>query len=185
MNWEKFCLPGETRYGTELTRPWIARGWKYATDARIAIRQPTQELDTDPTPLCAKLTDGYFEGWPSPGEQSLAAMAIMPTHGGEADTEYNPACMAGDSPSETACSKWGTCASEGDYDCDNVTPTRTPKPIEFAGHRWGGKYVELLNQEMPGARYCIDSKGLMRFFWQGIEGVLASMKGAERPERSE
>jgi hypothetical protein len=44
INWKLFC-GGLSKY--DIDNPFVIRGWMYATDARICIRMPSDDPDTD------------------------------------------------------------------------------------------------------------------------------------------
>jgi len=48
----------------DLRVPWVANGWLYAADGRIAIREPTEEADTDDDRKRPKRIADMFENFP-------------------------------------------------------------------------------------------------------------------------
>ena len=170
MDITKFCSDAEPYNGRfPITRPWIKGGWRYATDVRIAVREKTDEPDGAP---------GYPEvealfAAVSPGVENLA---VLPTHDGTGTDWEEPACELIEDPTTKTCKHWGNCPATHDGECTNRVKGRTPADQRFAGKKWGGKYIELINSELPGAYYAVTPNGWMRFVCGDIEGMLAPLK---------
>ena len=165
MDITKFCAEEDGRY-YYLTTPWVVDGWRYATDGIIAVRKPTDEPDTDLTKRPTKIMEEFFRDFPCPYG------TLVPKHDRRlATTVKEPACLDNDD-----CIRIKECKFIDREKCTNLIAYRVPKDMEFAGHKWQGKYIELLNDELPGARYSLTAFG-MRFVCGDVEGVLARMKG--------
>lgn len=166
MDITKFCAEEDARY--PISKPWVKDGWKYATDARIVVRVPTDEPDSK-TQMYQIVS--LFAARPVAGKP--ATWAIIPTHDGSGVDWEEPACL-GAAPPEKACKQWGKCGVTSEYDqtCTNTIKGRAPGPMHFAGKKWGGYYIDLINKELPGARYTLDAKGWMHFVCGDVEGIL-------------
>lgn len=169
MDITKFCSEEDGRYG--LSKPWVKDGWKYATDGRIAVREPTDEPDSN-RPMYAELA-GLFAGRCDVPDDAPA----VPTHDGKGTDWEEPACCVSEYP-PNSCKQWGKCkvGSEFDGTCTNTVKGRTFGPIHCAGKKWQGQYIKLLNDELPSARYTVNAKGYMVFRAGDVEGLLAPTK---------
>ena len=168
MDITKFCAEEDGRY--PISKPWIHDGWKYATDGRIIVRQWTDEPDSDHETYDE--IKAFFDG---PLTDARQDAEVIPTHDGSGTDQYDPACMLDGRAVEEACSKWGKCVAQNDGECKNLKTWRLLDNIKFAGMLWGGRYIKLLNDELPGARYTIIDSTRMHFFLGKVEGVLAAM----------
>ena len=46
IQWKKFCDETGADWRYDLTKPFVIDGWKYATDGRVCIREPTKARNT-------------------------------------------------------------------------------------------------------------------------------------------
>lgn len=167
MDITTFCAEEDGRY--PLSKPWVKGGWRYATNGRIAVREPTD----DP----ASLWDFYDVGAvfairPLANEKALA---VIPTHDGTGTSWEEPACSVANDPPK-ACKLWGKCPAAEDGECENTVTGRTPADQCFGGRKWNGAQIDLINKQLPGARYTVTRKGWMRFVCGDVEGMLAPQK---------
>lgn len=169
MDITKFCAVEDARY--LISKPWIKDGWRYATDGRIAVREPTDEPDSmwriydEAVALFAGRCD-------VPGDAPA-----VPTHDGKGKDWEEPACCVSEYPPKS-CKQWGDCPASpgGGGECTNTMTGRTLGPMRFGGQKWQGNYIDLINKELPGARYTVNAKGYMVFRAGDVEGLLAPMK---------
>ena len=178
MDITHFCAEGDGRY--PLAAPFVWYGRKYATDGCIAIRQDTADLASEGKygrknlAEVAKQIAARFEN--HMGGQEFAQLPEVPQHAGGGKDCQEPACQFGPG-GERACAKFDTCEATGDHECTNMTKYRVLDPQEFAGHKWGGRYIQIINDELPGARYHVTNEGVMQFVCDNVEGVLGHTKG--------
>ena len=170
MNIIKFCAevdPPRVRYS--IATPWVKDGWRYAIDQRVTVRKKTDAPDDRPgypsvPALFAEFVKGDVE------------LPLVPPLDGKVTTWEEPACMVGDEPN-AACMFWGKgCPHESEHECTNRTKGTTPDTQYIASYKWGGRYIELIHKELPGARYALDMGGFMHFYCGDVEGVLARLK---------
>ena len=168
MNITKFCADEDGRY--PYSKPWIGDGWRYATDGYIIVREPTTEPDSDHDRPAMLVT--VFGGVTPANLRRY----VVPTHSGQGKDTTRPACDGLDEPTTDTCAKVGTCKAEGEHECTNRVPYRVLDDMKFDGRQWPGKYIAMINAELPGAKYTIAQNGSMHFFLGRIEGVLTSLK---------
>jgi len=58
-----FCGSKAERY--DLDKPWVFHGWRYATNGRIAVREPTTKPDTDDGRKRPRTTYQLFHNFPT------------------------------------------------------------------------------------------------------------------------
>lgn len=172
MNIEAFCADIEPLSGRfPISKPWVHNGWKYATDIRIAVREMTDEPDSH---AGYPDVEALFAGRAFPPDSS--AWKVLPTHDGKGKAWTEPACIVAADPPKS-CKAWGNCPAspEGGGECTNEISGLTPGDRRFEKIRFGGPYLKLLNDELPGVKYYIGND-CMRFMLGDVEGVLARMK---------
>ena len=172
MDIQKFCADVEPHNGRfPITRPWVKGGWRYATDIRIAVREKTDERDGAPG---YPDVEALFAGRIVPMHDS--AWTVLPTHDGKTTAWEEPACELVENPTRETCKDYGECPATHDGDCPNRVKGSTPIDQRFAGQKWGGKYIKLLNDELAGVKYWIAPSEWMHFFCGEVEGLLAPLK---------
>jgi len=169
MDIANFCADEDGRF--PLSKPWVKDGWRYATDARITVREPTTEPNTENRTETIEPLFGL-----ALSRAARDVLAVVPTHDGKAKTTKEPACMLVENPTKETCPKVGNCEAKGDHECTKMADYRVPASQRFADHKWQGLLIELINEQLPGARYFIGQKGYMYFFAGDVEGILAPMK---------
>ncbi len=169
MDITKFCATESARYGID--KVWIMHGWKYATDARIAVREPTDEPDST-----AGMYDmeAVFAGCDDVTD--IDTLPLVPPLDGKVTEWEEPVCETVEFPTTETCKYYGQCPVTNALDCPNRIKGTTPVSQRFAGKRWDGTYIELIHSELPGARYRIIEQGAMQFFCGNVQGMLAPMK---------
>ena len=173
MDITRFCAEVEPpRHRYPITTPWVKDGWRYATDQRITVREMTSAPDDRPGyPDCEALFVAH------PGGYRLKKFAEVPTHDGTGTKWREPACEQVLEPTTKDCKHVGSCEATWEGECTNLVRGVRPGSRAIQGYMFGGPYLVLINKELPGARYFLDSKGLMHFYCDGVEGVLARLEG--------
>lgn len=167
MDIKKFCADADGRF--PLSKPWVKDGWRYATDGRIAVREPTDEPDS---PWAFYDVGAVFAVRPLAKEK---AMAVIPAHDGKVENWERPACVVAENPPES-CGRYGDCSYSEDEECTNTVKGRTHANQCFGGKSWSGGQIALVNEQLPGALYTVTRNGWMRFVCGNIEGMMAPMK---------
>jgi len=174
MDITHFCAEEDSRY--PLSETWVKDHWRYATDGCIAVREPTADPDSEgkygPRNLAefsgqvAGFFDDHLRGC------HFGQLPEVPQHDGRGKDCQEPSCYIGPASKQPDCSKFGRCPATQDSECTNLRLYRVLDPQEVAGHKWGGRYIQIINDEMPGARYHVTDEGIMQFVCDSVEGVL-------------
>lgn len=183
MNIHAFCARHKTgRY--DFTLPWAEGGWEYATDARIAVRMPTEEPDTHGRllpPLGLHPLWGYCRraATPWPGHDGTTEVKRCKE---TAVVQINCGCLDGCA----RCDGMGFTAHGGHpHPCEVCGDRRTiqaPTDQMFGSWLLGGEYVALIDRELSGVfivgvYYYHDDKdpdSVVAFSADdGVEGLLA------------
>lgn len=174
MNIMKFCAEEDGRY--PLSETWVKDGWRYASDGRIAVREATKHADSEGkygarnlAEVSVKVAD-FFSGHPRP--ELRHCLPTIPTHDGSGKDHTSPACEVGPEGDAVKCDKFGHCDATGDHDCTNKVKWRWLEAMKLGDYHYQGLYIDLINKELPGAKYAIDDVGMLYFYCGDIEGVL-------------
>ena len=169
MDITKFCAKVEPAGRYPITAPWVKDGWRYATDARITVREPTNAPnDRLGYPDCEALFAKFRK-------DDIETLPLVPPLDGKVTEWAEPACALAYDPVK-GCKLYGKCPATNDGECTNIIKGTTPKTQHFASYRWDGRYIELIHKELSGARYALDMGGFMHFYCGDVEGVLARLK---------
>ena len=176
----RFCaLNREGRY--DLTAPWVWRGYRYATDARICVRVAAPgEPDTEDRAIPD--VDDFYANWTEPAEPLPAMTGIEVTLAEDCDCAWVTCwecqgrvcdgCGCGKRPAREC----PTCHGAGEYD---VT-FPAPQPV---GPAWmAGKYAALLHT-LPGpVLFAFKPVGSPSTYRSRTQGGIYSWRAADGAE---
>lgn len=162
-----FCAEECTRYSIDA--PWVADGWRYATNGTVIVRVPTTEPDTDDG---QRRPDGglWFRDLPVCSEP-------WPEHGGEMK---HPDCATCKGTGRTRCecpvcfnSHWRRCSVCGGE----------LAPLIVAGKRLAGDLCLIIQALPDDVKYALtgNAEDTVAFTSGDLQGVVACLvveKGA-------
>jgi hypothetical protein len=159
-----FCRLNNQRYTLE--RPFVIRGWKYATNGHIAIRMPTAEADSPPAGANRPFPGvaGLFDAFPA----------------SECDTPWPSDAL---SPEVQRCEVCDGLGAIGCPNCNDACPVCEGHG-EVIGEQNRTIGVNLVSPRydrfirmLPNVRYRrgIDRNSAIAFMFDGGQGMLAGL----------
>lgn len=194
MNWQRFCHPdypdGVPRMARDLVKPFIIGGWRYASDARIAVRARTDAPDTEGLSDYVRQTlPPQFEGLDWSGKHCchpLPKTTEARVTGYDWCESCADICECQADDRRDGCSK---CVGGFRYrkDCPECKGTGR---VFFSNHYYyrfdgitvNGKYLALLWEELTGPCYAKPAKPMAVLQIRSVgpidevQGILAQMK---------